>query len=255
MNPPPIPLEPGETVVLSGARGWHFWLWTGVFVPMLCALLPLAVIPFLISGRYWLTQRRLIFKSPLGQPKSLRLADITGIELNAPRATLTVTTGRESITIRFAQHFARLAGAIQLMNELPVPEQGGAPQVKFVTSAATAKFPGGWQQGYAVNFNRSVVFLPNERARNTAAEAGKLAGQLALALVGVHVHRNQVQLPFDLWLSLWSHLSTDEFDALLRSTAEARGGRVIALEQLEVVSPQKFTTGDWTVSSKAALFS
>lgn len=255
MNPPPIPLEPGETVVLAGSRGWHFWLWTAVFVPMLCAFVPLAVIPFLVSGHYWLTQRRLIFKSPLGQPKSLRLADITGIEITSRRATVTVNAGKESITIRFAKDFARLVGAIQLMNELPVPEQGGAPQVKFLSSAATAKFPGGWQQGHAVNFNRLVVFLPNERARNTAAEAGKLAGQLALALVGVHVHRNQVQLPFDLWLSLWSHLSTEEFDALLRSTAEARGGRVISLEQLEVLSPQQFKTADWTVKSSQPLFS
>ena len=94
------------------------------------------------------------------------------------------------------------------------------------------------------------MFLPNEKPRHTVREAGKLVGQLALTLVGVHVHRVQAQLPFDLWLSLWSHLSTDEFEALLHSTAEARGGRVAGLEEIEVTSPQKFKAREWSFVAK-----
>lgn len=254
MNALPIPLEPGETVVIAGGRSWHFWLWTLAFSPLLCALLPVCAIPFLISGNYWLTQRRLIFKSPLGQPKSVVLSELTAVDFDMRTAKVELKTSKESITVRYAQHFARLSGAIALLSELPVPQQVGTPQVKFVSSPANAKFPGGWQQGHVVNFNRTVVFLPNEKPRNTAAEVGKMAGQLALALVGVHVYRNQAQLPFDLWLSLWSHLSTEEFDALLRATADARGGRVHALEHIEVVSPQQFKVAEWTVKSSQPLF-
>lgn len=250
MTPPPIALEPGETVVLSGGRSWHVWLYTLAFAPALCALLPLAALPWLFSGRYWLTQRRLLFAPPLGPVKTVRLADITGVDLKASTAKLTVRTPQGHVTVRFAQDFARLWGALVLLTELPVPPQTAAAQVRYLGSVATAKFPGGWQQGYAVNFNRRVVFLPNEKPRRNLAEAGKLAGQLALALVGVHVSRAQAQLPFDLWLSLWSHLPTDDFDVLLQDTATARGGRVVPLEHLEVVTAQQLKHGDWLLNTR-----
>jgi hypothetical protein len=35
---PPVALEPGEAIVMSGGRSWHFWLYTVVFLPMLCAM-------------------------------------------------------------------------------------------------------------------------------------------------------------------------------------------------------------------------
>jgi len=168
MNAPPVALEPGETVVMAGGRSWHFWLYTVVCLPMLCAMLPVAALPFVLSGQYWLTQRRLIFKSPLGQPKSVRLSELTGLDLVSTRATLTLRTAQQSVTVRFAEHFHRLWGALVLLSEFPVPQQLGAPQVQYRASPATVKFPGGWQQGYAVNFNRSGVFLPNENARHTA---------------------------------------------------------------------------------------
>lgn len=253
MNSSPLPLEPGETVVLCGGRSWHFWLYTLIFTPLLCAMIPAAVLPFVLSGRYWLTQRRLIFKSPLGRAKCLALAELTGVEVVATRATLTLRSKHDTITIRFAEHFSRLWGALVLLGELPVPDDVATPQVQYRASPATVKFPGGWQQGFAVNFNRRMVFLPNEKPRKTAAEAGKLVGQLALALVGVHVHRAQAALPFDLWLSLWRHLPTDEFEALLHATAEERGGRVVPLEQLEIVSDRVFKTGDWTFNARQPL--
>jgi hypothetical protein len=183
----------------------------------------------------------------------MALTDITGVDITASRATLTFKGKPQNITIRFARDFQRLWGAIVLLSELPVPAQSGQPQVRYFASAATAKFPGGWQQGYAVNFNRSLVFLPNEKARSNVAEAGKLAGQLALALVGVHVSRTHAQLPFDLWLSLWSHLPTEEFESLLHATADKRGGKVVPYEQLEVVSPQRLKLGEWSVSSRQPL--
>lgn len=251
----PISLEPGETVVLSGGRSWHCWLYTLALSPLACTMLftPLVALPFFFSGQYWLTQRRLIFKAPLRDVKVIVLSSITGIDLVASRATMTVRSPAGDITLRFAEQFARLWGALALFNELPVPTSVAPPQQQFRASPATAKFPGGWQQGFAVNCNQRMVFLPNERPRSNVAEAGKVVGQLALALVGVHVHRSQAQLPFDLWLSLWSHLPNAEFDALLQEAAERRGGKVIGVHQLEVQSPQRFGIGEWTVSSRQPL--
>lgn len=254
-TPPPLPLEPGETVVLSGGRSWHCWLYTLALSPLVCSLLfaPLVAVPLLISGQYWLTQRRLIFKAPMREAKAVTLSTITTIDLVASRATMTLRFSGGDLTLRFAEGFARLWGALSLLTELPVPSQVAPAQQTFRASPATAKFPGGWQQGFAVNCNQRLVFLPNERPRSNVAEAGKLAGQLALALVGVHVHRAQAQLPFDLWLSLWSHLPATEFDTLLAHTAETRGGRVLDLHQLEVQSPQRFGVGEWSVSTRHAV--
>ena len=245
MNPPgPVPLEPGETILLAGGRSWHAWLYTIVFLPMACVMVPLCVLPWLFSGRYWLTQRRLIFKSPLGSPKVMALKDLSGIEVVGERSTLTVRHAGGSITLRFAADFRRLWGALILLGELPVPESLGTPQVRYRASPVSLVFPGGFQAGFGVSFNRRLVFLPNERPRSTVGEAAKVAGQLALALIGVHVSRYQAQPPYDLWLSLWGHLSTAEFDALLTKTAQARGGRVVSLSDLTHESPTQYRAGE-----------
>jgi hypothetical protein len=255
MPPPPIPLEPGETLVMSGGRSWHAWLFTIVLTPMLCAFLPLCALPWLFSGRYWLTQRRLIFKTPLGAPQVMVLKDLTDLDVVGKRATLTLKHARGSITMRFVEDFQRVWGAIILLAELPVPTQLGAPQVHYRVAPVSLTFPGGFQAGYGVSFNRQLVFLPNERPRHTVAEGAKLAGQLALALVGVHVSRFQAKLPFDVWLGLWRHLSTAEFDALLSKAAQARGGRVLPLEQLEHETPTLYRMGELKVRASQPLFS
>ncbi|MFT3711943.1 MAG: hypothetical protein QM817_30245 [Archangium sp.] len=253
--PPPLPLEPGETLVMSGGRGWHAWLFTIVLMPMLCAFVPLFALPWLFSGRYWLTQRRLIFKTPLGKPQVMLLKELKNLEVVGKRATLSLQHPGGTITMRFIEDFHRVWGAILLLAELPVPTQLGAPQVHYRVAPSTLTFPGGFQAGYGVSFNRQLVFLPNERPRNTVAEGAKIAGQLALALVGVHMARYQAKLPFDVWLGLWRHLSTAEFDALLSKTAALRGGRVLPLENLEHESPTLYRAGELKLRAATPLFS
>jgi len=240
-------------LLMSGGRSWHAWLFTIVLMPMACAMLPLFLLPWLLSGRYWLTQRRLIFKSPLGNPQVVALRDITDLRVTGKRSTLKLVHPQGTLALRFAEDFRRLWGAIILLAELPVPEQLGAPQVHYKAAPASLKFPGGWQHGFGVNFNRSLVFLPNERPKRNAVEAGKLAGQLALALVGVHVSVYQAQLPFDLWLSLWRHLSTAEFEALLHKAAEVRGGRVMPVNDLVHESPTTYRAGEVQVRASQPL--
>lgn len=216
-------------------------------------MLPLFVLPWLISGRYWLTQRRLIFKSPLGKPQVMNLKDLSGLEVVGKRSTLSLRHPSGRITMRFVEDFHRLWGALILLTELPVPAELGAPQVQYRVARATLTFPGGYQAGMGVSFNRQLVFLPNERPRNSLAEAGKVAGQLALALVGVGVARYQARLPFDLWLGLWRHLPTEEFDALLMKTARVRGGRVLSINDLTHDSPTLYRAGEIKVRTSQPL--
>ena len=209
----------------------------------------------MFSGRYWLTQRRLIFKTALGKPQVMALKDLTNIEAVGKRATLSVQGAGLWITMRFVEDFRRLWGAILLLSELPVPEAVSAPVVQYRAAPVSLTFPGGSQAGYGISFNRQFVFLPNERPRNNVAEVGKLAGQLALALVGFSVVTHQAQLPFDLWLSLWRHLPTEEFEALLGKTAALRGGRVIALSELTFDSATLYSAGALKIRASQPLLS
>ncbi len=84
----------------------------------------------------------MIFKPSLGQPKSVRLSDRVGIDLVSTRATLTLKSRQGNVTVRFAEHFHPLWGALILLSEFPVPQQLGAPQVQYRASAATVKFAG-----------------------------------------------------------------------------------------------------------------
>ena len=254
-TPPPVALEPGETVLLSGGRNWQAWMFTFALMPMACVMMPAFLLPWVFSGRYWLTQRRLIFKSLLGSPQVMALSDLKGIEIVGRRSTLSLRHSTGTITIRFAEDFARLWGAIILLSELPVPESAGAPAVQFRASPVSLTFPGGSQAGYGVSFNRQVVFFPNDRPRNTIAEAGKLAGQLALAFVGVGVARYQAKLPFDLWLSLWQHLPTEQFETLLGTTATNRGGKVISINDLTFESPTIYRAGELKIRTAQPLLS
>jgi hypothetical protein len=255
MKPCPVPLAPGETIVLSGGRSWHAWLFTIAVLPTACMLLPIFLLPWALSGRYWLTQRRLIFQTPLGKPQVMALQDLRQVDVVGRRATLSLRHAGGSITMRFVENFASLWGAIVLLTELPVPEAVGAPVVQFRAAPMSLTFPGGYQVGYGVAFNQQLVFFPNDRPRNTLAEAGKLAGQLALALVGVGVARYQARLPFDLWLSLWTHLPVSEFEALMKQAATQRGGTIIPVSQLTIDSPTQYRAGEHKLRAGQPLLS
>jgi hypothetical protein len=234
--PPPIPLEPGEVVLLAGGRSWQVWLYSIVLLPMLCMLMPFALVPWAVTGRYWLTQRRLIWKPALGKPKVAPLAQIEGVDVVVKRATVGVRGPFGRFTLRFVADVHRLWGALVLFRQLPLPEAVGVPR-RVVRSAPTLRVEGrSMQQGVAVAHQGRVVFLPKEGRRDTRVEAAKLAGFLALTLVGVRFVTHRAELPFDLWLRSWSHLPDDEFTQVLGDAARRLGGEVVAQQVLEPVA-------------------
>lgn len=236
----PIPLAPvaladGEQVVLSGGRSWHVWLFTAALLPSLCMLIPLAALPWLFSGRYWLTQRRLIWKPMLGKVKEIALKDITAVDVVGKRSTITVRGPQGSFSLRLIQGWSRLWGALVLFRQVPVPQRISEPRTTY-RSVATMRVAGKVvQDGFGIVHAGEFVFLPREKSHHLGADGARVAGQLALALIGVSVVRYQAELPFDLWLSMWSHLDAGEFSELLREAAERRGGQVLPVRELQAI--------------------
>lgn len=161
---------------------------------------------------------------------------------------------RGAFTLRFVQRFADLWGALVLLRELPVPHEVGPQQVSFRCSPVTLKFPNGFQEGFGVSFNELLFFLPSDKCRNTAAEAGKLAGQLALAVVGVTVTTSRAKRPYALWLWLWQHVSPEHFESLLHEAVELRGGQVVPFVDLRIESPNRAHANDLVFAATQPLF-
>ncbi|HUB08504.1 MAG TPA: hypothetical protein VMB50_15975, partial [Myxococcales bacterium] len=193
----------------------------------------LAAVPWFLSGRYWLTQKRIIWKRLGAKPQSMALKDIASISVGVRTFRLTLKGPTSKLTLRFVKNFKRLWGALILFRELPLPERVGTPRATYRGQRSYRMQGNVMQEGYGVLHRESFFFLPKEDAHHLGADAAKLVGALALAAVGVHRVNSRADLPFDLWLSLWSYLSDDELDGLLRRAAEQRGGSAVSVGQLE----------------------
>jgi hypothetical protein len=238
-SPTPVPsgvsLLDGEEVVLSGGPSWHAWLFSAALLPAVCALLPLFALPWIFTGHYWVTQLRLVWK-PLGRkPRSVMLDTITDVRVVGRRATVSTSSPQGRVSMRMVEGWKRLWGALLLFRQLPMPERLGVPRAAFQGQQAICVEGKVHQTGYGIVHKSRFTFLPQERRHHLGADAAKVAGQVALALVGFHAVTYRADLPFDTWLSLWSHLSDDEFAALLTKVAAARGGVAVPVGQLEPV--------------------
>lgn len=246
-------LEPGEVVLLSGGRSWHAWVYTVLFLTVGCMCFPLAAVPWLVSCRYWLTQRRLLVQTPFSF-HAVALADVSRLEVTPTRATLSLSHRGATLTLRFVEHFRDLWSALTLLREVPVPAIAEAARLTPASGPCTASFRGGFQQGYGVTFTQRFFFLPGDVPRNTAAEFARLGAKVAFSLAGGPVGAQRPLRPWGLWLGLWTHLDPASFEALLARTVETFGGSVQPVAELTVTTPQKATSGEVTYASATPLF-
>lgn len=242
--PPPFPLAEGEVVVSTGGPSWVVWVFGAALAPLLCVLVPVALLPWVVSGRFWLTQRRLIWKSRWGKPKELAIAQITQVKIVGSRQTVSVKSEQGGLTVRLSTNWRELWGALLLFRQVPLPERVGPPRASFTGQRTLCVEGGNRQEGYLVFHRDRAFFLPNQPRHHLAADVAKLGARAALALVGATVVTYQAELPFELWLSLWRHLPDEELAALLERTTQSRGGVMARMGELvPVLGKQAYTYG------------
>lgn len=213
----PVPLQEREVVLLTQGMSKFGRLWMLLTVPgWLCLIcyMPLGLVgtyltpssgsdplwqtslsvivimlffllfllwPWLLSGRYWLTTRRVIWQPHLGRVVELPLDAIQPHAIRAFAWTQGLQVrGERAVILRFVQGLSQLWGGILLL-QTPglahtledVPSASPArPQVAFIPHATCSNTPG--RSGLMVFSSDFVAFIPTElqdHAVETTVEA------------------------------------------------------------------------------------
>ncbi|MEM7154853.1 MAG: hypothetical protein AAF799_18530 [Myxococcota bacterium] len=241
---PFAPLEPGEYVLLRGGYGgFAKYIWSVIFggfaifsvltpigilifgtlttqdwVPSL-VLGPLmaliAAVPWLRSGAYRLTNRRLSFKPSLRAVREARLSEITALEdVGDRKQGLRVLTADQKLDLRNVSKWQRLWGAILLyriegMDEPLPPAKGRVSHVRMRCFHQTGR--GRFGRGTLVLRPTYGVFLPDGSEVNALRE-----GIAALVSSTTTIH---AQLPTMEYVGRLAIAGDDIFDDRLRALA------------------------------------
>jgi hypothetical protein len=166
---------------LNPPRGEPLWRTSlSVIVIMLLYLLFL-LWPWLLSGRYWLTTRRLIWRRHLGRPVHLRLDEIQADRIRAFAWTQGLhVPGERAVVLRFVKGLPQLWGGILLLQtprlshtlEEAPSAAPARPQIALIPHATCSNTPG--RTGLMVLSSDFVAFIPAElqdHAVETTVEA------------------------------------------------------------------------------------
>lgn len=247
-------LEPGERELISGGFGGKvLWVWTvplfgiavlitlgivlglvrgaagmadlGEALLYVCVFGTLGAIPYLLSGRWSLTDRRLVWRPRVGETQSIRLEEIPedGVDAVALTSTLVVRTDDRRATLGFIDGLEQLWGGILLFRnpafELPEPTDKDAG-VECLVRRAWRVEGAAAQRGYLVIRRSYGAFLPVESAEDVITG---LAESLGTSLSGAAVLQAEASPPFDVWLEVLQRLEPEEFDARLRQALRRIG--------------------------------
>lgn len=142
------------------------WLTTLITVLSMLAYAAFLLWPWLLSGRYWLTTRRLIWRPRLGRAAQLPLASLRPAAIRAFAWTQTLQVrGERTLRVRFARGLAHLWGGLRLLQtpglaralEAPPAAAPEAP-VALIPHATCTSAPG--RTGMIVLTGDFVAFIP-----------------------------------------------------------------------------------------------
>ncbi|MBV9123575.1 MAG: hypothetical protein JO112_09475, partial [Planctomycetes bacterium] len=253
----PFALQPGEKVLLRGGFGGMFgWVWTiplvGLFLAGLIPLIVLGVVgknapvqaggavcggvflvillitaswPYLLSGRYWLTNRRLFWKPRLRRVRSIPLAELRECNLRArPITSSLLIRGKRRLSLRFIGGMERLWGGLMLFRQLSPQDfrPQGMPTGDMAWWTAYRRQRVSLQKGLAILRPDYFAFLPSEAGVNLLGELAKGA----TGLVGVHWTRARAKMPLDLLVQELRGRDPDHFDRNIFETAQRFGGLI-----------------------------
>lgn len=296
--PPPFPLERGEIILLS--QGMHsfgriwllfalpgllcsgcylplgllstwldpagrssdpLWLTTLITVSLMLAYGAFALWPWLLSGRYWLTTRRLIWRPNVGRAAQLPLDAPEPFALRAFAWTQTLQVrGERTLRVRFAKGLAHLWGGLLLLQtpglahalEEPVDATSDVP-VTLIPHAACTSTPG--RGGMLVLTRDCVAFIP-ATLRDDSTE---IFVEAVFSLLPYSAPRAiRPELPLEIVLPRLASLSPERFTMHLQYLATHHDGiywcnaRVVRVEARPVGPARalalRFTAGDVVLS-------
>jgi hypothetical protein len=258
-------LEPGEWMALRGGFGGHIkWLSCGLwsFFTLVCVVasvvglflgwftgrpgqlwgmivfglfcLLMALIPYLQSGRYLITNRRVFYWPTVGRSVFMRISQIERVDYKNSTSTLHLhLSTKQVIRIRYVSSARQLWGAL-LFYSLPYMDQPVPPLGDPATMIAHRGY---WQEGMRMQNGtmvitpQSVCFFPDVPK---PVHLGKeLLKHLALGVVHAHHVRITPMLPVIDYLSRLAQGGTDWFEARLIELAELMGGERFAPDQAQ----------------------
>lgn len=153
----------------AGRSSDPLWLTTLIMVLLMLGYTTFLLWPWLLSGRYWLTTRRLIWRPHLGRARQVPLDALQSAAIRAFAWTQTLQVrGEQTVRVRFTAGLAQLWGGLLLLQtpgvaralEEPPAAEGPAASVVLIPHATCTSAPG--RSGMAVLAGDFVAFIPAE---------------------------------------------------------------------------------------------
>ncbi|WP_157369786.1 hypothetical protein [Zavarzinella formosa] len=256
----PFALVPGERVVLrEGFGGLFAWVWilcnmTFVFSCMGLFLVAQAIVggwgerlfalvfmpvlllyvfwPWVRSGRYWLTNKRLIWLPRWGKLQTLDLEEVDPDDIKPVSAHRGLKVPGESrkISIRYVRGISRLWGGIEMMidaEDLDLnPDRSGVADVAWWPAVEGRRL--NRRLGIMVLRPNLMAFLPTEANVNLAGDFLKqLGGKVIQDFRGKEDSaKTKKSIPYDSLLGIMSEQSEESFDEFIWDTAENVEGAI-----------------------------
>jgi hypothetical protein len=267
----PFALKPGERLLLKGGFGGLFgWVWTCTALPftvlgmgslivtdvvkdlmkgdvsgtcVALVFLPIVLLvglwPWLRSGRYWLTTRRLVWAPYLGKRQSMSASEVADSAIGPPLLGVMTSSLRvrcvRCLTLRYISGLERLWGALWILDEFArldlKPEHAGFEDAACLP--ATRQKGLSVVEGFLVLRPAYVAFLPSGSATHLGR---RVAWDVAWMLVGVTWTEARAKPPFDLLVPLLCAHDPAEFDSRIANVVEDHGGLLWRLSQVEKIS-------------------
>ncbi len=240
------------TQTLEGDR----WAFFGDLVCLLLWPIPLALWPWLLSGTYWLTTRRVIWKPRIGKAVGLSLAEIDLERIRAGALTHSLhLRGARPLTLRFIHRIEQVWGGILLLRTPgiadaveraaqepaePAAQEPAEPTAQEPAEPAALVWTATWTQGIHYQYGQAVLrrddlaFIPWYPQFNAWAQLAKQATYAILSLAAPVRPR----LPLEPILIHLIHLPETALDPVIETLVQSHDGTRWKRHALQVARKQ-----------------
>ncbi len=221
------PREPGE-----------IWSTLAFNIPFMLICILLFYGPWLFSGHYWLTTRRVIWKPRLGRVSQLFLDEVEGTQIKGTSLIAFLhLPGKHPLTLRFIRNVELLWGGILLLQDPSlrvVVERAG----EMPSRSESVYWLSAWSRGDAVQ-NGFAVLTPEALFFVPLSSVDHLSIRIVEGLFSALVHHAYVRslvpkLPLEPLFARLAVLPADEFVRQVEMLARRFDGKRVTPARTEV---------------------